>query len=166
MAATRRLLIEEGQDAVTPTRLADVTGLARSTIYRHWPDPAAIVAEAISSLTDLEHYVVTDDPDESLRRYLTELRQALQAPVAALLAAQADRAELNEIVREALRTVCADREVHLARLLGRDGVDESTLAILAGPLLFQRFFAHRPITDQLIEDVLTSARNLDLTTAT
>jgi len=51
LTAARRLISDEGQDAVTPTRLMAMTGVSRSTIYRHWADPKAIIFEATASDT-------------------------------------------------------------------------------------------------------------------
>ena len=43
------LLIEKGHHAVTPHRVSKVTGIARSTIYRHWPYPGSLLMDAIGS---------------------------------------------------------------------------------------------------------------------
>ena len=40
------LLCNEGPGALTPLRIHQVSGVARTTVYRHWPTPASIV-EAI-----------------------------------------------------------------------------------------------------------------------
>ena len=43
-----RILTEEGITALTPTRLHAETGVARTTIYRHWPDASAVVADIVA----------------------------------------------------------------------------------------------------------------------
>jgi AcrR family transcriptional regulator len=45
--AARVIVASDGQAAVTPTRLVEMSGVARSTIYRHWPDAAAVIVDAI-----------------------------------------------------------------------------------------------------------------------
>lgn len=54
--AARDLLADEGQAAVTPTRLSEATGISRSTINRNWPDPAEIALDAITD--ELIEFVV------------------------------------------------------------------------------------------------------------
>ncbi|MEM9039849.1 MAG: TetR/AcrR family transcriptional regulator [Actinomycetota bacterium] len=38
-----RLLIDEGAHAITAQRIHQETGVARTTIYRHWPEPADLI---------------------------------------------------------------------------------------------------------------------------
>ncbi|HLU52861.1 MAG TPA: TetR/AcrR family transcriptional regulator [Acidimicrobiia bacterium] len=46
LAAAGRLLLEEGVEAVTFTRVAEEAGCSRVTLYRWWPSPGALAAEA------------------------------------------------------------------------------------------------------------------------
>ena len=48
LSAAWRVLTDEGITALTPTRLHAETGVARTTIYRHWPDAAAVVADIVA----------------------------------------------------------------------------------------------------------------------
>ena len=41
------LLVREGAGAVTAVRIAEDTGVARTTICRYWPDPTALLLDAI-----------------------------------------------------------------------------------------------------------------------
>lgn len=62
------LLVTEGPDQLTALRLHRETGIARTTIYRHWPTPATIVAEILAGATarheldDLVGDLATDLP--------------------------------------------------------------------------------------------------------
>lgn len=62
-----RLLIQEGPAALTPVRIHQESGVARTTIYRHWPTPAditeSILGRAIARI-DLDQ--LTDDIDHDL----------------------------------------------------------------------------------------------------
>lgn len=49
--AALRLFLEGGADALTFNRIAEETGVSRSTIYRHWPDRAALVASMLGHVT-------------------------------------------------------------------------------------------------------------------
>ena len=48
LSAAWRILADEGITALTPTRLHAETGVARTTIYRHWPDAEAVVADIVA----------------------------------------------------------------------------------------------------------------------
>lgn len=46
-----RLLIAEGAHAITANRLHQESGVARTTIYRHWPEPADLLAAMLERAT-------------------------------------------------------------------------------------------------------------------
>ncbi|WP_040796351.1 TetR-like C-terminal domain-containing protein [Nocardia higoensis] len=48
LTAALDLLLTEGATALTPARLHSVTGVARSTVYRHWPTPRDVLAALIA----------------------------------------------------------------------------------------------------------------------
>ena len=153
--AARRLLIEEGQEAVTPTRLAEMTGISRSTIYRRWPDSDDIIFEAIADNTEAPPFAPSGDVHRDLTRYLEALREGLQAFHTGLLATRIDRAEHDPEVAEMLGTVAENRRDLLADLL-QESRDEfaAAQALIVGPLMYQRFLAREEITDELIELVV------------
>ncbi|MFF3883643.1 hypothetical protein [Streptomyces sp. NPDC001914] len=47
LTAALDLLLAEGAGALSPQRLHSVTGVSRSTIYRHWPAPRDVLAALI-----------------------------------------------------------------------------------------------------------------------
>ena len=49
-----QLLIAEGVQAVTANRLHQETGIARTTIYRHWPQPGDLLAAMLAKATSDE----------------------------------------------------------------------------------------------------------------
>ena len=44
------VLTDEGLDAVTHHRLAEVAGYSRATIYKHWPTRNALFVDAFSPM--------------------------------------------------------------------------------------------------------------------
>lgn len=155
--AARRLLIEEGQEAVTPARLSEMTGVSRSTIYRRWPNPDDVIFEAIADDTDAPPFTPTGDIRQDLTRYLEALREGLQAFHTGLLATRIDRAERDPEVAEMLRTVAENRRGLIADLVEhpREGISEAQ-ALIVGPLMYQRFLAREEITDELIDLIVES----------
>ncbi len=150
--AARELLLEEGQEAVTPTRLSELTGISRSTIYRRWPDPDDIAFEAIADDTDAPPFSPSGDVRRDLTRYLEALRKGLQAFHTGLLATRIDRAEHDPETAQMLRTVAENRRDLMADLLGRPREEfAAAQALIVGPLMYQRFLVREEITDELID---------------
>ncbi|WP_067568511.1 TetR-like C-terminal domain-containing protein [Nocardia acidivorans] len=48
LTAALELVLTEGAAALTPQRLHGITGVARTTIYRHWPAPKDFLAALIA----------------------------------------------------------------------------------------------------------------------
>ena len=155
LAAARDLLADEGQAAVTPTRLARATGISRSTIYRNWTDTAEIVLDAIADDAARPPFEPTGDLRQDLTAYLEILRFGLQMPHTKLLATRIERAEHEPAVAETIRATGESRRNLMADLLGHPPDDfAESHALVTGPLFFQRFLAREPITDELIKLVV------------
>jgi len=85
--ATRHRITESAMElhgTLGPSRtsisaVAERAGVRRSTVYRHFPDEAALFAAcsahwaAANPTPDLDHWAAIEDPDERLRRSLEEL---------------------------------------------------------------------------------------------
>jgi len=155
LAAARDLLADEGQAAVTPTRLAKATGISRSTIYRNWPNPAELVLDAIADDGARPPFEPTGDLRRDLTAYLGLLRIGLGMPHTTLLATRIERAEHDPEVAETIRVSNTNRRSLMAGIFGQTPeqfIEAHSLVV--GPLFFQRFLAREPITDQLIELVV------------
>ncbi|MEM7142137.1 MAG: TetR/AcrR family transcriptional regulator [Actinomycetota bacterium] len=64
--AAFRILIAEGAHALTPSRIHRETGVARTTIYRNWPDPSDLLAamfERATGTQDMADFDGTLDHD-------------------------------------------------------------------------------------------------------
>ena len=73
------LLIREGAGAVTAVRIAEDTGVARTTIYRHWPDAKALLLDAIDKVVSPHRpTTITDNLEADLRAALTNLQMRMR----------------------------------------------------------------------------------------
>ena len=77
LAAARAVLVEEGWQAVTVTRIADRSGYARSTLYRHWPQRLDLLRDLITEEVLLLHTVPTGDVRADLVAELEAFRVAI-----------------------------------------------------------------------------------------
>jgi AcrR family transcriptional regulator len=147
LAAATDLLVESGPSAVTVDAVAERSGVAKSTLYRHWPSRTDLLFDVVRAHMP---QVPTVDPaagfDEALRALLRGIATTMGAPCWAhilppLLALQHHTPELAALV-------AADRDCRLAVLgevldLGaaegrfRRPPDRARVAqLLIGPLVF------------------------------
>lgn len=160
LGAAAELLGECGFDAITIEAIADRSGVARSTIYRHWEDRLQLLVEAVRS-----QGLAVEPPDTGTLR--SDLVTALGVLAAALsdprigaligsLLAEARRdaalAELHETVTRARldqAVTVVDRAVARGEL-PRD-VDARQFAHdIVAPLFFRAFITHDTLDEAFI----------------
>lgn len=126
-------------------------GVGRSTLYRHWPDKAALITDALETLN------VQPNPDRELAagtaRQRVELllahlvRAVTDSPVAACLPALIHATETHPVVRDFFHRYSARRRQRLTDAIAagvRDGefparVDaEAASAALSGAVFYRR----------------------------
>lgn len=163
--AATELLIEEGHYAVTPQQVSRATGVARSTIYRHWPDPVALLMDAIDSVLAPDHPTSTvGDVRVDLMTALTNLRSRLRRrPFREMFAALLDHASRSrEFVAAQRRFVTGVtdplREVVVAAIdsgeLAATTNPDEAVAQLTGPVFHMHVMQRLPTSDELIENTV------------
>ncbi|MFN4001727.1 TetR/AcrR family transcriptional regulator [Microcella sp.] len=154
LAAARAVLLDEGLVAITPTRVAEVSGVARRTIYRHWPNADELLHDALASAS-FPTYARTGRLTTDVRAHLEQLRDALQhGPLATILLALGERAAVDDGMR-ALRARlveqgCAPlRALFVEHGVATAEVDDLVLE-LEGPIMTSVLVHARPASDALI----------------
>ncbi len=163
--AATTILLEQGHQAVTPQAVSKATRVARSTIYRLWPDRVSLLLETIDTLLAPHHSVpavgeLTADFQADLTITLESLRRRLSTrPFRAIFAALLDHANSCGALIPAQRRFVSGveaplREIILAAgergLLDRSIKLEEAAAQLTGPLFHQHVMLRARITDELI----------------
>lgn len=149
--AARSVLLAEGLTAVTPTRVAEVSGVARRTLYRHWPSPDDLLHDALAGAS-FPTYARTGDLAADLRAHLAQLRDALtQGPLAYILHALGERAAVDPTLARLRTRLIASGCAPLRELLAAHGaadplIDELVLD-LEGPLCSSALVHGTPVTD-------------------
>ena len=161
LQAVIELLVAEGAGAVTALRVSEHAGVARSTIYQHWPDQSNLLLDAIDRIMIPDVPTsITNNLEEDLTTALANLRRRMtKQPFRALFATLLDHANRDKafvapqrrFVNGVLQPI---REILTAAtqrgdLPSVDDVDE-TAAQLAGPLFAQHIMLRTTISDQLI----------------
>jgi AcrR family transcriptional regulator len=145
--------------ALNYTLLGERAEVTRQTIYRHWPSPTALLAELVLTGPDVDYPTPDTDPGVVATDFLKSLRAGMNDPTtAATLMALTAHADHDASSAGALATVAQDRRGALNTLLAGTGrsVTADEFARLVGPVLFQRFFARQPVTDQLIQSTVAA----------
>lgn len=146
--AVARLLAERGIAGVTMERVASEAGVARSTLYRYWDGPDALVAEMVDAFVDLPDAPDTGDLQHDLSTLLNGLADLLRGGspwsqvLPAVLAASRVEPEIRRRVdRQAATRMGALRAVldHGARRrdLVADIDLDAALDELIGPLYYR-----------------------------
>ena len=92
LGAAFEILTTDGLAAITPSRIFQMTGVARTTVYRHWPSPDDMVRDIV------RHATARHDAGDYVGELAADLATALRTitfrfanrPVRALLAALID----------------------------------------------------------------------------
>lgn len=159
LSSALALFIEGGVSAVTMDAVAARSGVAKTTIYRHWDSRSALLLDVFRQF---DHRFVRDEtlPDaEQLKDLLQQLARTFRSPawqpaLAALLDVirRIDEfAELHEIMPPGGGTISVTlrRLADGGRLPAGVGVEEAMLQ-LVGPLVFGALLDPTALTDDMI----------------
>jgi len=93
LEAAHAILVETGLKSFSIEAVASRAGVARTTIYRWWPDKSMLVNESfLNAFQPQLSFTQTDSPADDFRSLLASLAKALSGPdgrIAALVVAQA-----------------------------------------------------------------------------
>lgn len=167
LEAAVETLAEDGYGAFTIEAVADRSGVARSTIYRHWPGRLELIADAFESLSDQPEPgggPAARDVEELLR-HLAEV--LAESRLGRCLPALIEGAQRSPDVARFLHGFSRRRGAALERAIGRaadegalgEGVDPARAATaLAGAIFYRRLMTDRPMRPEevggLVEQVL------------
>ena len=160
------LLIREGAGAITAVRIAEETGVARTTIYRHWPKSTALLLDAIDRV--VRPHVptsITDDLEADLMVALNNLQLRMKKnPFRLVFTALLDHAnrdrELVAAQRRFVNGILQPIQEIIAAALQRGDLPatvhvETASAQLAGPLFLQHVMLRTTISEELISETIT-----------
>ncbi|MGZ8180139.1 TetR/AcrR family transcriptional regulator [Williamsia sp. SKLECPSW1] len=154
----RRLLAEEGWDAVTHAHVARVAGYSKTTLYTHWPARADLLRIAVESLGDLPHSEATGDLRTDLVAEVTAFRTAIEElALDKVFMALAQQGATVEEIAEVRRALVADGERHVRHLLS--GVTDerrrnAAVQMLSGVVLCPAVMYDELPDDELIAEAI------------
>jgi AcrR family transcriptional regulator len=133
--AALEVLTDEGSDAVTHARVAELAGYSKTTLYTHWPSRVDLIVLAVDALGELPHHERSGDLRDDMvgelvafRRGITEMRLDL------ILTGMAQWASVEEM-REIRDKINNSGQGQMRAMLGEifDGAElEAALSMLTG----------------------------------
>lgn len=162
-----QLLNESGVDGFSVDEVVRRSGVAKTTIYRHWPDRDALILDACSQITEQQETPDTGALRGDLTAALTNIAHLLQtanwSSVLPSIIATAERDPSFATIHSQIQSGHAAplREIlERAASRGERQPPESyatTIAMLLGPLFYRRWFSREPIDADFIADLVTHA---------
>ena len=163
--ATKQLLDEQGYVATSIDQIARRAGVGKQTIYRWWPNKAAVVLEAHAEAA--AERIATPDTGElrgDLRAIAASFSRNLSDTAVGRVCVQLiGEAQVDEAFAEAYREVFVTaRRATVRELLERArdrgevraGVDtELALDMFFGPIWYRRLVRHAPLTRDFAHDL-------------
>ncbi|MEU5884214.1 TetR/AcrR family transcriptional regulator [Spirillospora sp. NPDC047279] len=176
LAAAREILVEQGWTAVTHVTVAARSGVGRTTLYRHWPDPVTLLRDTIALDVATYRRPATGVLRDDLIQELEAFREMLSVPIAdrglrAIIERAAVDPEFARLKADVFTQGSAGVRAALAAArdngelpadLDDDLDDDLAIAQLAGPVLYHRLIADRPLPSaqitRLVDAFLAAAR--------
>ncbi len=169
LAAARALVTRSGYPAATIEAIAARSGVAKTTIYRWWPDRPALLVDLLAEISEEE--VPPGLAGDPMAALWTEMRliasvgdKLLGRLFSSLLAeAQHDRVVRAALVerlfnprREAMATVV--RRAQTSGAIRGDVPAPLVVELLVAPLFVRMFVRHEPLTPRFAKQVFDEVR--------
>jgi AcrR family transcriptional regulator len=166
-------LASVGYGRVTIEGVAARAGVGKSTIYRHWPDKLALIADAFETFHEqMVPDVASRSPRESIEVLLGHVAAVVvDSTFSRCIPALIEGAERDPRVREFHHRYSAERRQALIDLIAR-GIKEgdfrteldpelATVALL-GTIFYRRLMTDEPFqpeeTSELVDGILASSK--------
>lgn len=167
LTTTLDLLTEAGLDELTIDDISRRSGVAKTTIYRHWPSRSALVIDACSRMTDGEAAPPdTGSLEGDVRAILTTIAELLRtARWSSIVPSIVDVAEHDPAFADIHSRIQRGHAAPLRSTLDRAALrgeipstadrDAMTAALL-GPLFYRRWFSREPIDAKFVDMIIRS----------
>lgn len=164
MAATLQLIAESGLGGVSVDEVARRSGVAKTTIYRHWPSRSALLLDACSNLAARPQFPDTGTLRGDLEAIATRMAGRLRSDRwASSLPSMLDAAERDPELAEVHTRlhagfmeplyVAIDRAKERGELPPACDPSEIVAAVV-GPLYYRRWFSRQPLDEEFAKSVV------------
>jgi AcrR family transcriptional regulator len=164
LAITAELLFERGFGGASVDEISRRSGVAKTTIYRHWPNRAELLRDACSTISTPQDVPDTGNLESDATELMTNLAHMLRsAKWTSVLPSVIDAAERDADIADTYamlqRGYSAPFETVIRRAVRRGELPEETdvptlIAALIGPLFYRRWFSREPLSDAFAKQVV------------
>lgn len=164
------VLAKGGFAEFTMEAVADHSRIAKSTLYRHWPDRLALLADALETLNKQPRRPEPLQPNELRVRaieLMTHLASVLEnSRIASVIPALVEASVHHSQVASFLHTYSANRRQTLVDLL-REGIElgdlpaefdpELAALVMSGPIFYCRLMSPTPFPVAKVQELVDHA---------
>jgi AcrR family transcriptional regulator len=165
LTTTLDLLTEAGLDELTIDDISRRSGVAKTTIYRHWPNRSALVIDACSQMTDGEQAPPdTGSLEGDVVAILTNIAELLgTAQWSSIVPSIVDVAEHDPAFADVHSRIQRKHAAPLRAALDRAALRgeipstadrDAIAATLLGPLFYRRWFSREQIDAKFVEMII------------
>ena len=162
LQAANKLLEDEGFAAMTVEAIAQRAGVSKATVYRWWPNKAAVVMDGFLSTVSSEvPFPHTGHAREDLRLHMRRLTEAFSGKIGRTVAALIAEGQANPELAEALRSRWLSVRRAEAREILELGIERGELRgdldpevavdVLYGPIYYRLLVDHAPLDDNFAD---------------
>ncbi len=167
LSSVRELLNEDGWDAVTHVKVAERSGVGRTTLYRHWPERVDLVREAYQLELGVTRSVeLTGELRVDLLAALEAIRfEMIEREGTIILTTLIARSEFDDDVRQ-IKKVLVDEALQVLRKvvaralaskqLPRRLTAEKAMSELVGPMLMDRLVLDAQLPPKRVIEIVTA----------
>ena len=168
LASTLELLKKTGYETLSIEGIAAHAGVGKATVYRWWPNKAALVIDAFLTWVEPElHFPTADSVSEQLHLQMSRLIRLMRGEFGTVLSAIIGAGQSEPEVLEAIRKRWLEPRraearsiIQQAQARGevRDDIPADTiLDILYAPLYFRLLIGHARVDGALVDSIFKLA---------
>ena len=162
LQAANELLESEGFAAVTVEAIAERAGVSKATVYRWWPNRAAVVMDGFLSIVSSEvPFPHTGHAREDIRIHMRRLAEAFSGKIGSTVAALIAEGQSDPELAEALRSRWLSVRRAEAREILELGIERGELRedldpevavdVLYGPIYYRMLVGHAPLNSDFAD---------------
>ncbi len=158
--ATFDLLAEGGYGAVTVDGVSKLSGVARTTIYRHWPSVPQMVTEAMDCLRPTGQLHPTGDPRRDLRNVLLGIGHPDDARWRRVLPSIVEGAARDPVLSALRREFISHRRAITQELIAQVRTEGDTRDLgllndlLVGPIFYRLLMSGDRVDEAFVDALL------------
>jgi len=166
LATAYELLTKAGLSGVSVDEVSRRSGVAKTTIYRHWPSREALLVDACAQFKLKPHVPDTGSLKGDLEAVAGRVAARLQQPWSAVMLSVIEAAERDKGLEELQAQLLAQAPAAITAVIERAQErgelshaqdSRELIASILGPLVYRRFFSREPLDQAFAERVVERA---------